>query len=127
MGRAISTLVDTAAEHASELALEAVQKATEAASTLSPPVIALNPLSRRARRRARRHARGTRRWPLVAVFGVGAIVAVVVITRRRQASQYDAANGPAPDAFGAAVEAEQHAMSHGDGHHHNHPVATPGA
>jgi hypothetical protein len=146
--RAISTLVETATDQAARLG----GSVFEHASGLAEEVVHTK-LGRRARRQARRRshqakraaeraaeltaaraerlvrkrrpAKARRRVPttLLAVSAIGAIAAIVVVVRKR-------AHGPngidvAPDAFGAAVEAERDVLS-GDGHPAR-PVATPGA
>jgi hypothetical protein len=75
----------------------------------------------RARRREQARRR-RRRPPIVLLLVVGAVITTVIVVRRRT-RQLDA--GPAPDAFGAAVESEHAAR--GDGWAGARPVPTPTA
>jgi hypothetical protein len=152
--RAISTLVDTAAEqarqaakqagtqtaklggsvreHATDLASETVRRAGEVAEALSPsaiPVAAVKAKARRGKAAKRRTptasgSGGGRRVLLMLLVAVGAGAVVAIVVRRRRASSDATSASPAPDAFGAAVEAEHDAMS---GNGSRRPVATPGA
>jgi hypothetical protein len=134
-------LVDTAAEqarHAGEVAQDTVRRAADAADSLpaTVPLAAAAVKVTRERRRARKRrerraaraaaardvARRGRGRPVVILLVIGGIVAAVVLMRRRAATNGYGAQ-PAPDPFGAAVEAEREAMGNGA----QRPVATPGA
>jgi hypothetical protein len=148
--RAIGMLVDTAAEqarhaarsaveetarfggsvreHAGDLAGEASRRAGNVAETLSPsaiPVAALKASARRRQRRQRRQRRRNQRsGPPLALIVIGALIGVAVIAvivRRRTRAQAGA--GPAPDAFGTAVDLEREAANDGQV---QRPVTTPG-
>ena len=111
MAQAISELVGTAAEQArhirgqaSGLAQDAVHRASDVASDVAealPSTITIPiPIARRKRKR--------RPWSRIALLGAGVIVVAVVVTRRRARREIDLRSGPAPDPFGAAVDAERH-------------------
>jgi hypothetical protein len=152
--RAIGTLVDTATEqarhaaktagaqtaklsesvreHATDLASETVRRAGDVAEALSPSALPVAAVKAKVRRRGKggtrrgrgsRSSGGGRRMLVLLLVTVGAGAVVALVARRRGSSGTPSAS-PAPDAFGAAVEAERDAMS---GNGAQRPVATPGA
>jgi hypothetical protein len=137
----MSTLVDTAAEQArhardqaTDLAHETAKRASGATDKLvdlaevAVPVVAARAAARgrKARRAARAKRRPTarRRPPIVPLLVIGAVITTVVVVRRRARRRFDIS--PAPDAFGAAVEAERE-VSRARDFAGARPVATPGA
>jgi hypothetical protein len=126
MDQTLGTMVDTAADHTRDI----VQHAGELTNiTLGTVADVTGKMSRRARRRAdkmqaRSQSKG--RSVKLRVLVLAALgIAIVVAVRRQQLQQvkrYEPAS-PAPDAFGAAVQAEHQIM--GDGA--SRATATPGA
>jgi hypothetical protein len=129
MEATVGTMVDTAAEHTRglvETASDIAGDLADVARGITVAGAATTQLTRRAKRHARKaEARDTKRGRsvLVRVIVLAALgVAITIVIRRRQAqSQID--EGPAPDAFGAAVRAEHEIMGNGAAR----AAATPGA
>jgi hypothetical protein len=112
------------AKKARKQAKKAAKKAAKQAAKTAAKQVAKQQQRRRRRQRSPRRSGGG--LPTRAIFviaGVGAIVGVVMIVRRRAATQRDADLAGTPDAFGAAVAAERSAMGNGA----PRPIATPGA
>ena len=150
MARGISTLVEKATEQAQQVAHDAAEalptalpietvrvtakKARKQAEKTAKHAAkkagkqAAKQVARQQRKHGRRSRRGAAsggvaRRGLIVMVAVGAIAGVVMIVRRRAQCQRTADLSGAPDAFGAAVEAERHAFGNGA----QRPVATPGA
>jgi len=126
----IGTMVDTATGHSRGLVEHAGGIAGELADVargVTVAGVATTKLSRRAKRRARKadaHDEKSGRSVVVRVLVFAALgIAVAVVVQRRQQAKRDLAGGPAPDAFGAAVQAEHEIMGNGA----SRATATPGA
>jgi hypothetical protein len=124
MEQTIGTMVDTATDHTRDIVQHAGELTDFALGTVADVT---GKMSRRAQRhverkaaRAERHGRRVRaRLIVLAILGV----AIVVAVRRQQQAKRSDELGPAPDAFGAAVQAEQEFMGNGA----QRATATPGA
>jgi hypothetical protein len=124
MEQTIGTMVDTAAGHTRDI----VQHAGEITDiTLGAVADVTEKLSRRARRHADKaaaRAAGQRRSVRLRVFVIAIVgVAIVIAVRRQQQTKRDYGVGPAPDAFGAGVQAEHEITGNGA----QRATATPGA
>jgi hypothetical protein len=124
MEQTIGNMVDTATDHTRDI----VQHAGELTDyALGAVADVTGKMSRRAQRRAEKrearaqgHGRSVRvRVIVLAILGV----AIVIAVRRQQQAKRTDELGPAPDAFGAAVQAEQEFMGNGA----QRATATPGA
>jgi hypothetical protein len=134
-GAQTAKLSESVREHATDLAGETVRRAGEVAEALSPsalPVAAVTAKVRRGGKGGARRGRrsgssgsgGGRRVLVLLLVAVGAGAVVALVARRRRGGAGGPSASPAPDAFGAAVEAERDVMS---GNGAQRPVATPGA
>lgn len=132
-GSQTAKLSESVREHATDLASETVRRAGEVAEALSPSALPVAAVKAKVRRRGKGGTRrgrtsgssgGGRRVLILLLVAVGAGAVVALVARRRRGSSGTPSASPAPDAFGAAVEAERDVMS---GNGAQRPVATPGA
>jgi hypothetical protein len=124
MEQTIGTMVDAAADHTRDIVQHAGELTDFALGTVADVT---GKMSRRAQRRVEKRqarAEGHGRSVRVRVFVLAILgVAIVIAVRRQQQAKRIDELGPAPDAFGAAVQAEQEFMGNGA----QRATATPGA